>query len=273
MFIWHTKRGTAEKVRSRIGTVLNWAVAHGYRSDNAAGAIISGALPPDGKKKRHQPAVPHSEAARVLALVDQSGASIVTKLAFEFLVLTASRSGEVRGALWSEIDRDGGCWTVPAERMKAREEHRVPLSKRAVGVLNEAAEFDGRQGLVFPSKENRELSVATFSRLLRDLGVKGVPHGFRSSFRDWCGETGVSREVAEACLAHTLGNAVEAAYARSDLFERRRTVMEDWARYLDESATALPEGKLPRLRRRRAPSPRRNRRRKFHGIRSGKADA
>ena len=267
--IWHTKRGTAVKVRSRIGVVLQWAVARGYRSDNAAGDVISGALSRDGRPKRHQPAVPHSEVARVLALVFQSRALSVTKLSFEFLVLTAARSGEVRGALWSEIDLDDRSWTVPAERMKARAGHRVPLSTRALRVLNKAAEFGVCQGLVFPSKKNRELSVATHSRLLRDLGVKAVPHGFRSSFRDWCGETGVSRELTEACLSHTVGSAVEAAYARSDLFERRRAVMEDWARYLDQSASALPEGRLPRSRRCRASSARPNRDRKSKAIRGG----
>ena len=226
----------------------------GYRSDNAAGDVISGGLPRGGIVKRHQPAVPHGEVAHALALVDQSGASTATKLAFEFLVLTVVRSGEARGARWSEIDLgDANLWTVPAARMKGRVEHKVPLSSRAARVLESAAELGGRQGLVFPSKDNRELSVATFSRLLRDLGVAGVPHGFRSSFRDWCSETQVSREVAEDCLAHAVGG-VEGRYRRTTVVELRRVVMENWARYIDETEALLPAGKLQRSRRIRADS-------------------
>ena len=176
--------------------------------------------------------VPHAEVGEVIGKVRESTGHLCTRLAFEFLVLTAARSGEVRGAMWEEMDVASRMWTVPAERMKAREVHRVALSGAALAVLEQARELGAVQGLVFPSKLGRAISDGTMSKLLRDLGIPAVPHGFRSSFRDWCGDTRVPREVAEACLAHTVGNRVEAAYARSDLFELRRPVMEDWAEYV-----------------------------------------
>ena len=156
------------------------------------------------------------------------------KLAFEFLVLTAARWGEVRRAEWAEIDRDGRVWTVPARRMKANRQHRVPLCGRALEIL-EAAEAlgEGAGPLVFTDGQGKPLDDKQLRWLLRELGIAAVPHGFRSSFRDWAGEeTDHPREVIEAALAHVVRNRVEAAYARSDLFERRRILMDDWARYL-----------------------------------------
>ena len=168
-----------------------------------------------------------------MEMMRKSHAYPTTKLAFEFLVLTAARSGEVRLAHWDEIDLDAREWTVPAERTKAHRPHRVPLSGRAMEILEEARTLGGGGGLVFPSSEGRAFPGSRLSTLLRDLGIAAVPHGFRSSFRDWCGEcSNAPREVAEAALAHTVGNKVEAAYARSDLFERRRVLMEQWAAYL-----------------------------------------
>ena len=163
----------------------------------------------------------------------KSHAYPATKLAFEFLVLTAARSGEVRLAHWDEIDLEAREGTVPAERTKAQRPHRVPLSGRAMEILSEARTLGGGSGLVFASSEGRAFSGGTLPTLLRDLGIAAVPHGFRSSFRDWCGEcSNAPREVAEAALAHAVRNKVEAAYARSDLFERRRVLMDDWAAYL-----------------------------------------
>ncbi len=156
----------------------------------------------------------------------------LSKLAFEFLVLTAARSGEVRGARWEEVDFENAIWTVPAERMKAARKHRVPLSPRAIGVLRRAKGLADGSGLVFPSPTGRSLSPSTLSKLVRELGIAAVPHGFRTSFRVWCGDTGVAREVAEAALAHVVRDKVEAAYARGTLFGRRREVMADWAEYL-----------------------------------------
>ena len=175
----------------------------------------------------------HSDVAGALRTIRDTGAWPATKLALEYIALTACRSGEVRGAKWCEIDLEGPTWLIPAERMKAGREHRVPLSGRALAVLNEARELADSTGLIFPSATGRMLSDSTLSKLLRESEIVAVPHGFRSSFRDWCGDTGVDREVAEASLAHVVKNQVEAAYARSDLLERRRTVMQKWAHYLD----------------------------------------
>ena len=154
-------------------------------------------------------------------------------LAFEFLVLTAARSGEVRGARWSEIDLDARTWTVPGERMKTGREHRVPLSDRAIEILTEARAINGDDGLIFPTITGRMMQAPVLSELLRDNGIEAVPHGFRSSFRQWSAEqTDAPREVCEHALAHVNGNQVEAAYQRSDLFEKRRALMDAWANAL-----------------------------------------
>ena len=157
----------------------------------------------------------------------------VVKLVFEFLVLTAARWGEVRGAEWAEIDRREGVWTVPATRMKAKREHRVPLCRPAMEILEEARTLDDGSPLVFTDGAGRQLNGKRLRRLLRKHGIAAVPHGFRSSFRDWAAEeTDHPREVIEAALAHVVQNKVEAAYRRTDLFERRRRLMNDWAGYL-----------------------------------------
>ena len=230
--IWTTKAETARRVRQRIGTVMKWAVAKGYRPDNPAGGAIGAALPNNSGPRRHFRALPHSEVAAALELVWASSAYVLTKLAFEFLVLTAARSGEVRAARWEEMDFNSATWTVPAERMKAGRKHRVPLSLQAIGVLRRAEELSDGSGLVFPAPLGGVLSPSTLSKLVRELGIRAVPHGFRTSFRIWCGDTGVAREVAEAALAHVIRDKVEAAYARGTLFARRREVMEGWSDYL-----------------------------------------
>ena len=230
--IWTTKAETARRVRQRIGTVMKWAVAKGYRPDNPAGGAIGAALPKSSGTRRHFRALPHSEVGTALDTVLASSAWALSKLAFEFLVLTAARSGEVRGARWEEIDFESATWTVPAERMKAARKHRVPMSSQALEVLHRAQELADGTGLVFPSPTGRVLSPSTLSKLLRELGIRAVPHGFRTSFRIWCGDTGVAREVAEAALAHVIRDKVEAAYARGTLFARRREVMEAWSRYI-----------------------------------------
>ncbi len=231
--IWSTKRVTAGRVRQRIGAVMKWAVAQGYRDDNPAGDAISAALPKAAVRKQHMRALPHAEVGAALQRVKGSGAYPGAMLAFEFLVLTAARSGEVRNARWEHLDRAGAVWTIPAERMKTGREHRVPLSPRALAVLDGAAElFDG-QGLVFPSPTGRVLNHAALTNLLHGLGIDAVAHGFRSSFRDWAAEcTDAPREVCELALAHVNSDRVEAAYRRSDLFDRRRVLMNDWAAYI-----------------------------------------
>ena len=174
----------------------------------------------------------------------ESTADLSVRLSFEFLVMTAARSGEVRFAGWSEIGWESATWTIPAARMKARREHRVPLSDRALEVLDEAKALYGKgNALVFPSpRQGKALSDMGHVELLRRLDIDAVPHGFRSSFRDWCIErTDTPWAVAEAALAHTVGNSTEAAYARSDLFERRRVLMEAWAGYLAGEETEAGE--------------------------------
>ena len=235
--IWNTKRETARRTRQRISAVMKAAIAAGHRADNPAGDALTSALPKGGQVQTHQRALPHDQVADALATVRTSNAHASTKLAFEFLVLTAARSGEVRLMIWDEVDLDARLWTVPAERMKAQREHRVPLTLRAVDLLDEAAGYQENE-LVFPSATGRPMSDATLSKLIRELGIKAVPHGFRSSFRDWCGDTGQSREVAEAALAHTIRSKAEAAYARSDLLERRRAMMDAWSAYLHDPVTA-----------------------------------
>ena len=212
---------------------MKWAVAKGYREDNPAGDAIGAALPRHGGSTRHFPALPHNQVRAALATVRASGAWIGTKLAFEFLVLTAARSGEARNARWEEIDFENATWTVPGERMKAGRAHRVPLSSHAVAVLNAAREIADGGGLIFPALTGRALSAMTMTKLVRELGIEAVPHGFRASFRDWAAEkTDHPREVIEVALAHVVRNKVEAAYRRTDLFERRSRLMDEWATYL-----------------------------------------
>ena len=237
--IWHTRPETARRVRQRIGAVMRWAIAQGYRVDNPAGDAITAALPSNMGHRRHHRALPHAEVAASIATVRASAAYPTTVLAFEFLVLTACRSGEVRGARWDEIELGEATWTIPGSRTKTGRQHRVPLPTRAVELLVEADRFRDRSGLVFPSTTGREMSDATISKLLREHNIAAVPHGYRSSFRDWAAElTDTPREICELALAHVNSDRVEAAYQRSDLFDRRRQLMQDWANYLHGQAAA-----------------------------------
>ena len=233
--IWNDKRETARRVKQRISAICRCAVAQGYRTDDPAGIVVDAALPRNAVKRRPMPALPYEEVADCIAKVKASRrASTSSKLALEFLVLTAARSAEVRKATWDEIEVEGATWTVPAERMKANREHRVPLSGRALGVLAEAAKLSDGSGLLFPGvRRGRPISENTHAKLLRELGFEAVTHGFRSSFRDYAAEqTHTPHAVMEAALAHTIKNKAEAAYARTDLFEKRRALMESWAEYL-----------------------------------------
>ncbi len=235
--IWHEKPATARRVQQRIGAVMKWAIAHGYRADNPAGEMLRQALGRQANIQQHMPALPHREVAAALHTVRGSQAYKSAKLAFEFLVLTAARSGEVRLATWEEMDLEAQVWTVPAERMKAKREHRVPLSDRAVDILGEAHALVDDSGLVFPSSRGKPLGDRALWQLLKGLEIAAVPHGFRSSFRDWAQEcTNAPRAVMEAALAHTNPDKTEAAYARSDLFARRRTLMDQWAVYLSQAS-------------------------------------
>ena len=231
--IWHVKVQTARNVRQRISAVMEWAIAMNLRPDNPCDRL-GPVLGKQNEVVRHMPALPHRDVAAALATVRASTAAEAVKLAFEFLVLTAARWGEVRWARWTEMDTEDGVWTIPAARMKANREHRVPLCRRAVEVLDAARALGDNPGpLVFPAGDGEPLDEKVLRRLLERQKVPAVPHGFRSSFRDWAAEeTEHRREVIEAALAHVVGNKVEAAYARSDLFERRRWLMGDWAEYV-----------------------------------------
>ena len=235
--LWHQQAPTARRVRQRLRAVLEWAVAMEYRIDNSCDRI-GPVLGPQQDVTEHMQALPHREVAAVIRTVRASPALPAARLAFEFLVLTAARWGEVRWAEWEEIDRDGRVWTVPARRAKTNRRHRVPLCGRALEILDAARTLgEGAGPLVFTHGGGRPLHDSQLRRLLRELGVAAVPHGFRSTFRDWAGEeTDHPREVIEAALAHVVRNRVEAAYARSDLFERRRVLMHDWSRYLAQGS-------------------------------------
>ena len=221
---------SARKTKAALRQVFQWSIAQGLRQGNPADANISPALPRLTAKEHHR-ALPFGEVGRALETVRNTGAWTGTKLAFEFLVLTAARSGEVRMAQWSQIDLKAATWTIPASRMKSGRDHRVALSAPALGVLERAAELSNG-GLVFPSSSGKPLTDSTISKLLRENGIGAVPHGFRSSFRDWCAEHNIDRQVAESALAHSVGDATEAAYLRSDMFQLRRQAMAAWAAYL-----------------------------------------
>ena len=231
--IWHAKASTAQSVHQRMRSVLEWAVAMEYRSDNPCDRVRS-VLGPQHRVIKHMRALPHREVGSAIRTVRTTDGMPVAKLAFEFLVLTAARWGEVRWAEWSEIDLSQGVWTVPARRMKAKREHRVPLCRRALEILGEARRLGGEDSrLVFTPLNGQPLIEKRLRQLIRQHRIAAVPHGFRSSFRDWAAEeTDHPREVVEAALAHMVQNKVEAAYRRTDLFERRRVLMDDWAAYL-----------------------------------------
>ena len=230
--IWHEKVALARNLRWRIRAVLEWAVAMEYRTDNPCDRVVP-VLGPQHHVTKHLRALPHRDVAAAIRTVQESEALPALRLAFEFLVLTAARWNEVRLAVWAEIDGESGVWTVPATRMKIRREHRVPLCGRALDILGEARKLGRGSPFVFTLGDGKPLFEKQLRRLLRKLDVAAVPHGFRSSFRDWAAEeTDHPREVVEAALAHVVKNKVEAAYRRTDLFERRRRLMEDWSAYL-----------------------------------------
>ena len=242
--LWTSKPEQARKLRRRIRATLAWCQAHGHIEHNIAGEVIDGALPAQPAVREHLRALPYRDVAAALATVESSRASLPAKLCLCFTVLTAARSGETRGATWPEIDLEAREWRIPANRMKSAVEHRVPLSDAAMAVLQRVQPLrNNHSDLIFPSpaRRGRPLSDMALTKVLRDSGLadRATVHGFRSSFRDWCAETGTPRELAEAALAHVVAG-VEGAYFRSDLFERRRPLMADWARYLDgEGATVV----------------------------------
>lgn len=235
---WNEKTETAHRVRGRIESVLDWATARKYRTgENPARwkGHIDKMLPARNKVKatEHHPALPWLEmGAFMVTLREQEG---IAARATELAILTATRSGEVRGAVWDEFDLDNAIWTIPPDRMKAKKEHRVPLSVQAIKLLKTQKE-QFPNGLAFPGmKEGKPLSDMSLTAVLRRMERNDITvHGFRSSFRDWAAEsTGYPSEMVEMALAHTIGNKVEAAYRRGDLFEKRRRMMNDWSNFCD----------------------------------------
>ncbi len=242
--IWGSKSETARRVRQRIRSVFKWSMAHGYIAQNVAGEAIDGALPPIPRNKNHLRALPYQEVGALITSVRSSRASLASRLCLEFVILTAARSGEARGTTWDEIDTEAREWRVAAARMKANMEHRVPLSPRAPEIVEEARAIDDGSGLLFPSplRHGQPMSDMTLTKVLRGLGVadRATVHGFRSSFRDWAAEcTDAPHAVMELSLAHAVGSAVEAAYARSQLLRRRRLLMDRWAAYLKSSGDVV----------------------------------
>jgi integrase len=237
--LWGVKTETANRVRARIAAVLDWAAEAGHRDPNlpnpARKEQFRKSLPAQNKvqKVRHHAALAIGETPAFIAELRAKDG--VGPRAFEFCILSATRTSETLEARWSEIDLDQAVWTIPAERMKMGVAHRVPLSGRALAVLVEMKGQRRDDDYIFPgAKPGRPLSNMVFLMLLRKMGRDGVTaHGFRSTFRDWCAErTEVLGEVAEAALAHAVGSKVEAAYRRGDLFDKRRDLMGRWAEFL-----------------------------------------
>jgi len=233
--IWKEKTETASRLRGRIEAILDFATAKGYR-EGPNPARWKGHLALTLPAKRKVATVKHHKAIPVLEMPGfmnrLRAAEGVGARALEFLALTAARSGEVRGMRWDEVDLSNRVWTVPALRMKAKKAHRVPLSAAAVALLTAIKRADGVP-LVFPGAKGQALSDMSLTAVMRRMGLDAVPHGLRSSFRNWTAEmTNYPNEVAEMALAHRVANAVEAAYRRGDLFEKRRALMDDWAGFL-----------------------------------------
>ncbi len=237
--IWLTKAETARRVKQRVGMVMKWAIAQGYRQDDPCLALER-ALPKAPRVVRPRRSIHFDSVAGCISVIRASDASSSTKLALEFLILTAARSGEVRLASWSEIDLEKRLWTIPAERMKGKVEHVVPLSDSALAVLEAAREL-GDGDLVFPGmKPGRPMSDMTMSKLVKENGFDADIHGFRTSFRVWVQErTNTSFEVAEKALAHKTKNKVVAAYARSNHLEKRRQLMQRWADHLKQTSGSV----------------------------------
>lgn len=234
--IWLTKHETASRVRQRIKLVLDWASAREYRTEREHGLWdqMSTALPKTRqlRKPKHYRSCSYERVGMALAAIRTCGASMCVRCAMEFIVLTAARTGMVRMARWEEIDWSKHQWTIPAERMKTGVEHRIPLPHRAMEILEAQRQKSEPEGLIFPTPRNKPHSDMVFTMQLRRLGLAFTMHGFRSTFRDWAAEqTAFPAEVCEAALAHALKNPTEAAYFRSDLFDKRRELMGAWAAY------------------------------------------
>jgi integrase len=242
--IWTKKPETARRLKQRVKVVMDWATASGYRTGENPVEGVSRVLPRHKTQQVHHPALPYSDVPKFIESVRATDAGEVTKLAFEFLILTAARTSEGLGARWEEIDLKSRTWTIPGVRIKAGREHRVPLSRRCLEILNQADAVRDGGPYVFPGRSSKApLSNMAFLMLLRRMERTDITaHGFRSSFRDWAAEkTNRPRAVVEAALAHVVKDKTESAYFRSDLFDLRRRLMDDWERFVMK----LPAKVLP----------------------------
>ena len=235
--IWTVKAEQARKLRQRVSLVLQWALAHGYVQTNIAGEQINGALPSMTGTRQHHRCLHYGEVSAAMDTIEQSSAGLSAKLCLRFVILTAVRSGEARSADWSDINIQERTWTIPAGKMKAKIEHRVPLSDEAMRIIEQARMFHDESGLLFPSptQKGKPLNDMALFRVLRlaGLGDKTTTHGFRSAFRDFASErTSADHATMEICLAHAVGSSVERSYARSDLIVKRKILMQAWSNYL-----------------------------------------
>ena len=227
--VWTTKPELGRKLRQRLSMAFKWAVAANHIATNPAGDALAGVLPRHAGNGGHFDSLPASEVPAALGTIDASAAFWSTKAAIWMLALTATRSSEVRGMRWDEID--GNVWTIPGDRTKTAKPQRVPLSSAALALLEQARSLSDGSRYVFPNRRGRQTTVEALSKLCRDRGLAMTPHGLRSSFRSWCAEQGITREVAEMSLGHVV-RGVEGAYQRSDLLDARAEIMEQWGQYL-----------------------------------------
>jgi integrase len=231
---WLKRAETSRRVLQRVRVVFEWCKAQGFRAGDNPTDGVSKVLPKQRGARSHHAALPYQKLPVFLEAMKSSEAGEVVKLAFEFLILSAARTSEVLNATWSEIDRANNTWTIPGGRMKAGVDHRVPLTDRCLEILDRAQALSDGGRFVFPGrKPSKPLSNMVFLMVLRRMKRDDLTaHGFRSTFRDWSAErTNAPRAVCEAALAHTLRDKTEAAYNRSDLFERRRVLMSSWATF------------------------------------------
>lgn len=238
--IWLTKPETARRVRQRINTVIDWAIAKGYRTSPLPMAALNKSLPKAKAGKKHHAALPYADVPQFMARLRERES--MGRLALEALIFTAARSGEIRGATWAEIDLQSALWTIPAARMKAGREHVIPLSESALRVFKRAyAVRLAASDLVFNGqKRGKPLSDMTLTKVLRDMNLPVTAHGFRSAFRDWVSEeTQFDGAIAEMALAHAIENKVEAAYRRGNLLDKRRTLMAAWGDYCDGASATV----------------------------------
>ena len=223
----------ARRVKQRIGKVLYWAKVAGYRSGDNPASCVTLALPNQNDEVKHHEAMDFAEVPAFIKFLRQCSADVITRLSFEYLILTAARSGEVRFATWPEIDFENAKWSIPGARTKTGKDHDIPLSAQCLEILRRAKEISPDSELIFPSPQTgKALSDNTLAKLLKSNGYTCKPHGFRSTFKDWISErTNFPNEVSEMALGHTIRSKVERAYRRRNLFEKRRKLMDAWATY------------------------------------------